>query len=178
MKDITEKNFGVIIAFLLPGFLLLWLLSISDVDVSKAGLKTLNMGDQSIGGVLTISLAALAVGMIIGAARWAIIDHFLKFVFWLFKHPLPQLPSFSKLKGKEEFATFQGIIENHYRYYQYYSNTLIAIIGAFIAHLIYGSDRTPALVWLAVIVLGLILLAASSNSLWNYRKRASELAEE
>ena len=29
MKDITDKNFGVIIAFLLPGFLFLWGLSFS-----------------------------------------------------------------------------------------------------------------------------------------------------
>jgi hypothetical protein len=29
MKDVTDKNFGVIIAFLLPGFLLLWGLTYS-----------------------------------------------------------------------------------------------------------------------------------------------------
>jgi hypothetical protein len=177
MKDITEKNFGVIIAFLLPGFLLLWLLSVSDVDLSSAGLRTLNTTDQSVGGFLTITLAALAVGMVISAVRWAIIDTFLRFFWRKWGTPLAKLPSFSQLKEKDAFLVFQGIIENHYRYYQYYSNTLIAIAAAATAHLLYGKEKEPLQIWATIIILGLFLLAASADCIQKYHTRAAELVE-
>jgi hypothetical protein len=37
MKEITDKNFGLTIAFLLPGFLLLWFLALSDNANSEIG---------------------------------------------------------------------------------------------------------------------------------------------
>jgi hypothetical protein len=34
---------------------------------------------------------------------------------------------FSKLSDKNVYAAFSGVNENHYRYYQYYANSLVAL---------------------------------------------------
>jgi hypothetical protein len=51
MKDINDKNFGVIIAFWLPGFILLWGLSLSFDEVAK-WLAQPGKGEASIAGFL------------------------------------------------------------------------------------------------------------------------------
>jgi len=168
VKDITDKNFGVIIAFLLPGFVLLWGLSFSNTGISR---WLTEASAPSIGGFLYATLASLALGLLISAVRWLIVDRFLKYVT-----ALPEI-NFAKLKeDAETFAVFQGIIENHYRYYQYYSNTFVAVIIAFVAYLVFGNSRPSVWLWLAVILLGITLLLASRDSLHKYHVRASQIS--
>ena len=62
MKEITDKNFGLIIAFLLPGFLLLWFLALSDNDNSEIGPWLKSFSDLSVSGLLYVILASLALG--------------------------------------------------------------------------------------------------------------------
>ena len=71
MKEINDKNFGLIIAFLLPGFLLLWLLSLSDIGNAEIGAWLKRFSDPSVSGFLYVALASLALGLIISAIRWA-----------------------------------------------------------------------------------------------------------
>jgi hypothetical protein len=170
MKDITDKNFGVIIAFWLPGFILLWGLSFSVPDVSVWLAKSSANDAPSVGGFLYATLASLSLGLMISAVRWLIVDSFL--------HCTTTLPmiDFSKLKDKDAFAAFQGIVENHYRYYQYYSNTLIAVISAFAVYLVHGKEKPSWQLWVGVVVLIVILLLASRDSLKKYHERASAIA--
>jgi hypothetical protein len=71
MKDVTAKNFGVVIAFLLPGFILLWGLSFSS-DLVSTWLAKSSSGSASVGGFLYSTIASLALGLIVSAARWAL----------------------------------------------------------------------------------------------------------
>lgn len=135
MKEVTDKNFGVIIAFWLPGFVLLWGLSISNTEVAQ-WLRACTT--PSVGGFLYASLASLALGLLISAVRWLVVDWFLSRVT-----TLPEI-DFSKLNNKETFAVFLGIVENHYRYYQYYSNTFVAVIVAFAAYLFLEMNGPPS----------------------------------
>jgi hypothetical protein len=77
MKDITEKNFGVIIAFWLPGFLFLWGLSYSWPLVATWLAKSNDTNAPTIGGFLYATLASLAVGLLINAVRWALVQEVL-----------------------------------------------------------------------------------------------------
>jgi hypothetical protein len=74
MKEITDKNFGVIIAFLLPGALLLWMLSLSDLGNAEIGAWVKSVSDPSVSGFLYVTLASLALGLITSAVRWEVID--------------------------------------------------------------------------------------------------------
>jgi hypothetical protein len=174
MKEITDKNFGLIIAFLLPGFLLVWLLSLSDFGNAEVWLKS--FGDPSVSGFPYVTLASLALGLIISAVRWAVIDQILRCHYFLRhqKH-LPKI-DFSKLSDPNKFAVFQGANENHYRYYQYYSNTLVGIVVGFSIYQFRSTKWAPALIWVIFGVLIVVLFLASKDCLFKYHERASEIA--
>lgn len=174
MKEITDKNFGLIIAFLLPGFLLLWALSLSNISNAEIGAWVKSVSDPSVSGFLYVTLASLALGLIISAIRWAFIDHILSCVFHLYGKPLPTI-DFSKLNDTNTLAAFQAANENHYRYYQYYSNTLVAIVVGFWIYVVKGKEGASCSTWIVVVILTLILLAASADCLFKYHERASKI---
>jgi hypothetical protein len=173
MKDITEKNFGLIIAFLLPGFIFLWGISFSrSLGLSLA--SPTKDSEPTIAGFFTISLASLAVGMLISAVRFVVVDCFL------FRPLLKRSPKihFSKLRDKDALELFLAVVENHYRYFQYYSNTLVAVVGAFVAYLFWGASRATCGLWIGVLLLFAILLFASYDCLRKYNERAAEIVSD
>jgi hypothetical protein len=171
MKDVSDKNFGVIIAFLLPGFLLLWGLSFSSADI--AGWLATASADKgaNIGGFLYATLASLALGLIISAVRWLIIDSALHHIFG----PARQNINFGKLIDKDAFAAFQGVVENHYRYYQYYSNTFVALVSVVAVYCGVGKELSGRM-WIGVITIGAALFLASRDTLKKYYERAIKIA--
>jgi hypothetical protein len=171
MKDVTEKNFGVIIAFWLPGFLLLWGLSYSWPEVATWLAKSSASDAPTVGGFLYATLASLAVGLVINAVRWAIVDHFL---YWITRLR-PGNINYGKLTDKDTLAAFQGAIENNYRYYQYYSNAFVAIVGALAFYVAYAPNRPSRLALAIAIGVALVLLSASRNELNKFNQRAEDI---
>jgi hypothetical protein len=168
MKDF-DKNYGVIIAFLLPGFLLLWGLSFS-IDAVASWLS--KAGDEhgvTVGGFLYSTLASLASGLLLSAVRWLFIDH----VMWLI-NVRDRGMNFSRLSDKDRYAAFSGVVENHYRYYQYYSNTLIALI-CFFAVYVYEKGNPGHLVWGIGIAVAFALFLAARDALKKYYDRALQI---
>jgi hypothetical protein len=172
MKEITDKNFGVIIAFLIPGFMLLWGLSFSSKEVATWISSSGAGSAPTIGGFLYSTLASLALGLLVSAIRWLLVDHFL---YWITRVRRPTI-DFSKLKQKDAFLAFEGVVENHYRYYQYYSNTLVAVVASFLAYLASASEWPSEWVIIGLIALCVALLLASRDCLTKYHKRAAEVA--
>jgi hypothetical protein len=167
MKEMSENNFGVIIAFLLPGFLLLWGLSISFESIARLLASSTDKDAPSVGGFLYATLASLSLGLLLSAARWLIVDHLLV----LFGVIDPGL-NYENLKDKDRYAAFLGVVENHYSYYQYYSNTLVAIIIAFAAHVVFGKQPATISVWIVVIAVSVALFLGARDSLKKYYTRA------
>ena len=110
--------------------------------------------------------------MIISAIRWIIVDLIMHFTT-----TLPEI-NFSSFNNKDTFAAFQGVVENHYRYYQYYSNTLIAIILSFSLYIAYGPVRPSLVVSLVLLAITIVLLFASRDSLLKYHNRAAAIANK
>jgi len=169
MKELRE-NFGVIIAFLLPGFLLLWGLSLSFDNLAHWLAANSTEEAPAIGEFLYATLASLALGLLISAFRWAIIDTLLR---WLGVKD-PGL-NFANLKEKDRYEAFSGAVEAHYRYYQYYSNTLIAIAFALFFDVVFGGLRPSPLIWVSVGLTVLVLFFASRDTLTKYYKRADAI---
>ena len=94
MFDSLDRNFSLIIAFVLPGFLFLFG-SVLLVSYSTADLVSQLRPIRQIGGFMFFLLAATACGLILSAIRWAILDTL---------HVLTGLKSpaldFSKLEGR------------------------------------------------------------------------------
>ena len=82
--------------------------------------------------------------------------------------------NFSKLRDRLD--AFDALVENHYRYYQFCSNMLVAVVAVFLAratHLetVCSIDRLQ----IALLMLGGVFLAASRDTLGKYYGRATQL---
>jgi hypothetical protein len=172
MKDITDKNFGPIIAFCLPGFILLFALSLSIPEVKEWLAIASSAGGASIGGFLYATLASLSLGLILSGVRWATVDQILEREFWLFGKQLPSI-DFKQLDNKDKLAAFLAVIENHYRYYQYYSNSLVAVVIGGLCYLWKVGKPSSHLYWVISALLIATLYFASRDCLQKYRTRGA-----
>lgn len=126
----------------------------------------------TIGGFLYLTVASLAVGMIVNAVRWALVDTLNSFTGL----PLPKL-NFSNL-GKNVQA-FGLLIEIHYRHYQFNANMFIATAASYICFRLKSGSLIP-LRWmdLAFLFLEGILFATSRDTIRKYFTRSQQLLGE
>ena len=169
MKDVTNKNFGLVIAYLLPGYILLWGLGdvVSDLDLHnpfQAG--TSKPGAVTIGGFLHETLMALAVGMILNTVRWAMVDTILH-------HTGIRRPAWDDSKLQANLQAFETLVEYHYRFYQFHSSTFIGLLVIFAAR-----PSAPWQIDLLFVVVLASLFGASREALTRYYRRAVLLLNE
>ncbi|MBN8626023.1 MAG: hypothetical protein J0M17_11075 [Planctomycetes bacterium] len=162
MTDATGKYFGLVIAYVLPGFAALWTLRPysptirSWMDMSA----TLPAGLES---VFFVTLASTAAGMAISALRWAAIDS-------MFALSGVRRPSWNDAHLQENILAWEVVVEAHYRYFQFYAH--MAIVLPFTA---VALPMPSALIALLVLVFECLFLAAARDALAKYYARASRL---
>ena len=166
MKDITSKNFGLLIAYIIPGIVVLR--GLEDV-LTSFGLRLSAPGQPvdgaaiatvTVGGFLNETLLALAVGMTVSTLRWVVVDtahHFTGI----------NRPLWDDSKLQANLQAFDALVENHYRYYQFYSNMFVGLLVIYAA-------RPPQSVALNIlfVVLLIVFFAASRDALTKYYRRA------
>ena len=125
VKDVTSQNFGLLIAYLIPGLTVLWGIS----HVSETVTYWLNAAPGSaatVGGFLYGTIASIGIGLTLSTLRWAIIDPIHH------KTGIPVPPDdFSNLDAT--LPAFQYIVGSHYDYYKFYSNQSLALIAGRVA---------------------------------------------
>jgi hypothetical protein len=165
--DNLNRQFGLIVAYLLPGFIALAGIA-PLIPVVSSWLQPLSQG-IGIGPPLYALLAATAMGMVVSCFRWLLIDaiHSVTGI-------TPPVLNYGALEQRLE--SFNFIVESHYRYYQFYANALISILFA------YGVNRllkTSSLLGfgtdLGVFILCAVLFTGSRDALSKYRTRSSQL---
>ena len=119
MKDLTSTSFGYVIAFLLPG--LFGIYALSSWLPNLAGLLSpIFKFDATVGPSVLLLLSAIGVGLFVSAMR-----------FWLFekilcrKHRLPP-DTFALLYKDAKLPAFRALVDEHYRYHQFYGGCAIA----------------------------------------------------
>ncbi len=166
MKDLSDKNFGLLIAYIVPGTIVLVGVAAFSPTV-QSWLVSSSPAGPTVGGFLFVTLASVAAGMTASAVRWATVDRL--------HHRTGVLkPAWDDSKLPERLEAFEAIVEAHYRYYQFHSNTLVAMLFAYAAwrptlgprH--FSSD-------LGVLVLSAIFFAVSRDNLRRYYGRAAVL---
>lgn len=166
MKDISNRNFGLLIAHVLPGFVALWgLQAVSPTVRFWMGAASSATDLPTVGGFLYVTLASIALGMTVGAIRWALIDGLHH------RTGLPR-PTWDDSKLQANLAAFDTIVENHYRYYQFYANSIVSLVIVYAAHRwANGFHETDGSLELGLLVLCLIFWFASRNTLNHYYSR-------
>lgn len=107
------KQFGLIIAFLLPGFMAL--AGLAPVVPAVGGWLDVNQTCGFAAPVYAL-LAATGAGMIVSCFRWFLLDPALSLTG-------VAAPSFNARALNESPTAFNYVVESHYRYYQFYSRT-------------------------------------------------------
>jgi hypothetical protein len=167
--ETINRQFGLIVAYLLPGFIGLAGIALLVPPVARWLEPSIQPGTAGLGPPVYAVLAATALGMVFSCFRWLIIDHVhswtgLTAPIW----------DFDRLE--ERLAAFNYFVEYHYRYYQFYANTLIAVLWTYsLARWIGVSPLLGAGSDLGVIILCIVLFAGSRDALAKYYARTDRL---
>jgi hypothetical protein len=166
MTDLSEKNFGLLIAYVVPGAIVLVGLGAFSPAI-QTWLVNPTPANPSIGGFLFATLASVTAGMTASAVRWVIIDKL---------HHLTGVvkPAWDDSKLPERLEAFEAIVEAHYRYYQFHSNSLVAMLFAYAAWRPSLGTR-PVGSDLSATILAAIFFAVSRDNLRRYYGRAAVL---
>lgn len=169
MQPLTADNFGLLIAYLIPGFVTVWAAR-PLVPGLEGWLGTGAGGQPTVGGFLYVTLASTAAGLVVSAIRWALVDTLhhrtgIRQPHWEFRH-LPMA-----------LAAFESHVEDHYRYYQFYSNALVAGTIAYGSHIAQARSWRGSFGWedLAFLLIALILFMGSRDTLRKYYDRTGAL---
>jgi len=168
-----ERNFGLIIAFLLPGFTCLC--GVSAFNPTVAGwLAAEPSATPSVGGFLYVLLGSLASGLIVSAFRWALID--------TLHHKTGVVRRrFNFYQLNEKMPAYQIAVEYTYRYFQFYGNMVLSVAIFCISRQL--TQGVWSVAWISgFVILEMVLFFASRDCLNRYYERLSlvlgELREE
>ena len=172
MKALSTRNFGLLIAYLIPGFVAL--LGASLVSPSlRVWLLGQSSAGPTLGGFLFVTIASIGASMTASAVRWAVVDAF---------HHLTGLrrPVWDEAVLDRKLEAFNYLVENHYRYHQFYGNTFVAVLFGYVLWRISPEGRGTPAGWVeaGVLILAGVFLAGSRDALRKYFDRASRLLAE
>ena len=159
MRDIFPFNFGLAVAYLIPGYVVLWGASYSS-PILRTWLAMPPDNLPTAGGLLYVTVASLAAGMTVSAIRWAVFD--------TLHHRTGVVPprwDFATLPKKLD--AYQALIEIHYRYYQLHSHLLLAFAFAYAARFFatpWRAYRVGA-VDLGFVIVSVVFFLASRDAL-------------
>ena len=164
-RDIAVEEFGLAIAYLLPGFTAVWG---SALATGIAEWRDLTYDGPTLGGFLSTTVVSLAAGLALSTARWLIVDSL--------HHATGLRPPQRHFKGLENsVAAYAFLNDAHYRYYQHAAGMMLAI--AWVYGLARWTAASPAFGWLDVVAVLLVVLyfLGSRDSLKKFYERTGQL---
>ncbi len=156
--DVSTRWFGWLVAYVVPGFLVLWGASHQSSGLAR-WLQGVNESGPGMGGVLYALVVSVGLGMTASLLRWLVVDHTLQWSG-------VKRPAMDESKLSQHLEAFDYQVDHHYRYYQFYGNTFIAGIAA------YGFARAEYAfsLWtdLGLLFLAAAFVAGARDALVNY----------
>jgi hypothetical protein len=165
--ETTNRQFGLIVAYLLPGFIALGGFALLMPEVAD-WLQPVE-GESGIAPSVYTVMAATALGMILSCFRWLLIDHVFA---WTGITP----PEWEFERLEQRLPAFDYFVEYHYRYYQFYANTFIAVLWTYALNRWLGTSAFLGVVTdAAVLLFSAALLAGARDALRKYYQRTNRL---
>ncbi len=168
MSELSGKQFGLLIAYVLPGFVILFGVSF----VSPTALGWLKSAESatgpSVGGFLYAFLFSVGGGVTVSAVRWFILDkvHQRTGV----RRPLLNLESL-----EDKFRSFDRVVEDHYRYYEFYGGMTIATGFSYFVWRLQQTTTGVGCCDILFLIIEVVFIAASRDALRNYYGRAAQV---
>lgn len=169
MSDNSGRVFGLLVAYVVPGFVGLTGLIPLFPSVGS-WLHPVPQGDLGFGPPVYALLGATAVGLIVSCFRWLLLDQ-------LHHWTSLRRPVFDDSRLQENLEGFDYLVQNHYRYYEFTGNTLLAGLFAYLTH---RGMATNAMLGgptdLAMTTVALALFWGGRDALRKYYRRTAALA--
>ena len=160
MNVLARLEFGLVIAFFLPGSVSLYALGYLSPPVAQIFQAALSEGG-ALGASFLILIGSLVVGIVTSSFRALTLD-------WLHKKTGAGMgtPNYRKLLTEEGLSVFNEIVNNTYRYYQFYGNTFISLIFLLIVRYTVGgiSVCNEKFLFVVNLIALLVLFLQSRNS--------------
>jgi hypothetical protein len=125
MKDVTSTSFGLVIAFLLPGLMALYALSLFYQPLHSL-FATFLQAESNVGLFLLVTLAALATGLQVAIVRALLFQH------WLCRKWRLTPDDFATLAAAGRLEAFRATVDEHYRYHQFWGGMVVVMPILFI----------------------------------------------
>lgn len=167
MNTVSDRNFGILIAYLVPGFTTLWGASFFSVTI-REWLTGATAEGPTVGGFLYVTLAATAAGLTVSTIRWATIDTIHH------KTGIAR-PTWDFGQMQRHFNAYDRLEYNHYAYYKAHGNMVIAMAFLFLARRVSLGLFLWGWIDLAVIALGAIFFSGSRDTLRKFYVRTTQL---
>ncbi len=172
MKDVTSTSFGLLIAFLLPGGVLLYGLSCWSADVQRL-FETFLTAQSTLGLFLMVILAALVLGLIITVPRYFLFECII-----CRRHRI-ESALFSKLRVSETLTAFRAVADEHYRYHQFWGGLAVVspvlYVGSLRAHVAQWSWLEVLGTLVGFLVFELLMGLAAALAYGQYGERGTEI---
>jgi hypothetical protein len=134
MDEKISQYFGLIIAFLIPGMVGLYALSFFEPALREwFGLAA--SSPTTIGGFLFVILASVGMGVFLSGVRWFVCEN----CFSLFPSAPPLQVEDRQDERKDK--AYQDIRAQHYVYYLFYANLMIALLLLFVCWFLRAEPR-------------------------------------
>lgn len=170
VKEPRLPSFGLVVAYLLPGFTAVWGAAYLDETLST-WLLGADSQSPTVGGFLYVTIASLAAGMAANTARWLLVDTLLR------RSGVPRRRwDFSRLQ--RHIDAYSTLTEHHYRHYQFFGSMLIALAFAFAARRLSLGLLAP-LGWpdIGLLLLGPLFAAGAYDTFRKYYSRLDQLLD-
>lgn len=166
MKDLTSTSFGYLIAFLLPGIFGIYALSSWMPDVGVM-LQPLLRADATVGPSVVFLSIAVGMGLCLSAVRFFVFEKAL-----CRKHKFRK-DMFASLYKENKLPAFKSVVDEHYRYHQFYGGCAVASLllftGWFYQHL--TCDRQSVCLSIGFVVVELLFGCSARDSFVRYVER-------
>ncbi|HYV38094.1 MAG TPA: hypothetical protein VE988_20580 [Gemmataceae bacterium] len=161
-QGVSPSNFGLFIAYVLPGFTAMQGLPFLSSPKSGWGAAQEQVA-ITLPSFLSGMTEAVAVGLIVSTVRWLVIDT-------LHHRTGLKQPRWDFALLEKNVAAFEFLIDIHYRYYKFYANMVVALLWAY-------ATGGYALGWRGLVywLLAALCLFASRDCLGKYYGRSGQL---
>jgi hypothetical protein len=170
----SDLDYGIIIAFVAPGFVAFHAASYQ-LPTAKAWMFAASDKDQSVGVFLFVLLASLCGGLIVSGVRALVIDNLLKSSTVLRKLAVPPYTiEWSRVDDKK-LSVLVAIRDGHYRYYQFYSNTFVAIVFWISCRAFADGPNLRLWHWAVIVMTLFALLLSARDALVRYSSAVKQI---
>ena len=179
--DPIGRAFGLAIAFLAPGMIGLYAASLH-VAMLRSWFEAAGRGQTTIGGFLSMVIAASGAGVFVSGMRWYLVEERIR--------QDAGVPAEHGTAGRRDAKTelaYQNIRAQHYDFYLFYANTLVALGVLWLAWLpgqlvgvpaeVSWTTVRPILITALTAATGRVLFASATDAYERYQKKRAELLE-